>query len=172
MNWGQSPCTPTRREKRILPANLVGFSAHVSPGSCLHGSGGPCKELAPARDTWILLQHGSPLAAGAQLPRHGLHHRMQGKFSSSTWSTSFPLFCIDLGVNRAVPLTCYHSTLLWPQLHLCNNIFSFLNMLSPGITTIPDGFGFGQQWVPWSLQGLALLDMGEASGQFSQKPAL
>jgi len=63
------------------------------------------------------------------LPHHGLHHELQGKTPClGIWSTSSPSFFADLGVCRAVSLTCSHSSLtaISPQIFF----FPFLNMLS------------------------------------------
>ncbi|XP_048158286.1 uncharacterized protein LOC125325369 isoform X1 [Corvus hawaiiensis] len=85
-----------------------------------------------------------------QLPHHGLHHRLQGNLSSSTWSTSCP--STGFGVCRVVPLTYSHSSLFWPQLHLHNNLglgfFSLLkHVIQKMLPTVTDWLGLGQWWV-------------------------
>lgn len=55
---------------------------HVGPSQAAGGSLYPC---------------GLPCAAGAQLPHHGLQHRLQENLCYRGWSTSSPSFCTDLG---------------------------------------------------------------------------
>lgn len=52
----------------------------------------------------------SPMAARAQLPCHGLHHGLQGNFSSSTWDTSFSP-CAPTLVSWAFLFGCCYSSL-------------------------------------------------------------
>lgn len=65
----------------------------------------------PALQGGYLLPHGPPCAAGAQLPHHGLHHRLKGSFSSDACSTKSSSFFNDLVACRAVTLTYSHSSL-------------------------------------------------------------
>lgn len=77
---------------------------------------------------------GPPWAAGTRLPHHGLPQGLQGSVNSSAWSSSVSSFCPDLGVCRAVPLICSHSSLT--QL-LCNTFYPFLNTSCPRCRRAP-----------------------------------
>lgn len=59
---------------------------------------------------------------GESLPRHGLHHRLQGNSCSDIWSTFSPSFSTGLGVCRAVSVTYSHFS-LWLQLHMLRFFF-------------------------------------------------
>jgi len=65
---------------------------------------------------------------GDSVPRHGLHHKLQGTTLCS--GTSSPSFFTDLGVCRVLSLTSSHSSLFTavsPQFFF---FFPFLTMLS------------------------------------------
>lgn len=123
-----------------------------------------------------LLPHGSPWAAGAQLPHQGLHHRLQGNLSSgSAWSTSCPSFCTVLGVCSVTPLICSHSGLLRSQLQKHNN-FLFIFYLKYIITETSPLFPIGSDLASSrpSLEppGIGSADTEETSSSFLQKPLL
>lgn len=115
-----------------------------------------------------------PWATGGSLLSHG----PQWGQSASPWSSSpaagesllrhlsssFPSFCTDLGLQG------WFSHILTPVYHsYCIGIFPFLinvitELLSPSLMALAGLF--------WSQLAFALLDMGEPSGRFSQKPPL
>lgn len=104
---------------------------------------------------WCVLP---PRSAGAQLLHHCLDH----------WHS----FSTDLGICRVVPLTYFHPSLLQSNC-ICtvSSVFTFLNTLRRGITTISSWPSLDQSHIClWTYQGLALLDIKEASGSFPQKP--
>jgi len=84
---------------------------------------------------------------GDNLPRHGLHHGLQGKaFCCGVLSTSSPSFFTDLGVCRVVSLTSSHSFLYTAVLL---QFFSSSQICyHRGAATIADWLGLGHRWVP------------------------
>ena len=144
------------------------YQKTCSVGSSLHRSAGPARSLLqhrlptgsqPPSGTHLLRRgvlHGLqvdicstmdlPGLQGDNLPHHGLHHGLQGNLCSGAWSTSSPSFFTDLGVCRAVSLTCSHSS-LWLQLLCLGFLSPFLNLFPRGATTVAAGFGLGQPWV-------------------------
>lgn len=135
-------------------------------GSLVHGATG-CQEPAPA---WALYERHFT-SGPIHLLQYGVFRRLQGNLCTGACRTSPSFFFTDLGVCRVVPLTCSCSFLGF-QL-LCQPSFPILSALSQRCYC-------GCCWIwPWPVAGpswsslaLALLDVGDASGIFSQMPLL
>ena len=142
---------------QVLPANLLqcGFlslslslstGSQVLPGTC-SSTGFPwghrliwastCSGMVSSVGCrWISAPLWTSMGwQGDSLPYHGLLHRLHGNFCSSTWSTSSPSFCTDLGVCR---VDSHTVSLLSPAANALVHLEEvyFFPLLNHGITEV------------------------------------
>lgn len=100
-----------------------------------------------------------PRAAGAQLSRHGLHHRLQWNLCSSPWSTSSFSFFPELGV-----CIWFLSYILLPLSSRC-----CLAVFNPFLNVIPEALARHGLVVVLEPAGIGFVEHG---GSLSRKPLL
>lgn len=106
-------------------------------------------------------------------PHHGLCHGLQGNLCCSAWNTSFPSCFADFGICRIVSLNVL-APCSWLLFHCRFGFFlPFSNVFSQRCY---HHHCLSQPWPAacpsWTWLSLALMETGEASSSFSQKPPL